>query len=110
MRTNSVPSSVDLTIPSGGTISAPVDIGQGTVAIGLITPPGLTSTVVNLHASPLGADSCIAIDGGDLTDAVPDRYYLISPDAVSGLQWFRVETGGAEAAARTFRLIILRRG
>lgn len=92
----------DLVIPSGGTDSNGVMVPEDAGAIEIFSPAVLTNAVtIQVEPTKTGTSWVTLLSGGS-SIAVPVSSSLVITATAAGQ--IRVHSGGAEAAARTFKL------
>lgn len=106
-------SSTTVTIASGATTSAPVDVGEWLVA-GIVTPAALTGTAFTFTASARAETgtyrTCFDAAGTAISvAAAADRHILIEPQTFAGAGWLKLVSNAAEAAAREVTVVLHRR-
>jgi hypothetical protein len=100
-----------VTVAADNNTSATVDLGSR-VLIGLITPASLTSTAVTFNVSDdnstfrtfrdtANANFSVVVDG-------TSRQYFFNERDFKGVRYVQVETGSAEGADRTFKLLSIK--
>lgn len=99
-------------VPSGGTESNLLDL-TGHALIGVGTPAAVTSTTAELQTSLASGTYLPVYDREDTKYTLAlgaNRYIALPPGDIAGLHNVRLKVGSAEAAARTFLLLVRKLG
>ena len=99
----------DTTIANANTTSAAIDVPNGLVPVGFITPSSFTSTSMTFTVSVDGTNY-YALKKNDGSASISytvttSSYYPMNPADWCGIQNFKMVGGSSEAAARTIILI-----
>jgi hypothetical protein len=99
---------LDTSIASGQTASGVIDLA-GTTLCGIHLPSAFTGTSVTFQAAPTagGTFQTVQRSGADFSLPVAAaRYIGLNPSDFAGVQFLKIISGSAEAAARTLTLAV----
>lgn len=102
--------SIAASIASGQTISGSISL-QGTVIMGIIMPVALTGTTLYLNVSTDGITFYNIVNtagspyGITATGSV-GNYVALDPNIVGGANYVQLQSQAAEAATRSFQLVV----
>jgi hypothetical protein len=101
----------NITIASGQTKSAAIDLGDNTL-VGLIIPAAFTGIAVTFEASDDIAGTYYAVKGSDGTSisytVAAGTYVMIQPAVLAGVRNIKVVSGSSEGADRVIKGICRR--
>ena len=97
-----------ITVAADNDTSATVDLGSR-VLVGLITPASLTSTAITFNVSDDNSTFRTLRDDANANFSVvvdsTSRQYFFDEKNFKGVRYIQVETGSAEGADRTIKLL-----
>ena len=101
------PSTAQVTISSGGTVSSALELGVGRSVLALVTPAALTGTALSFQASVDGSTYNTVTDEGSAysVTAAASRFISIKPGLLVGARYIKVVSGSAEGADRTIVVV-----
>ena len=102
--------SIDVTIASGQTKSAGVDLGKGNRLMGLQLPSAMTGASMSFEASLDGTAYVPVYDiGGGSVHSITigtSRYIPLDPRVFASVQYVRLVSASSEAADRSMKIAV----